>query len=349
MLITGANSGLGLRSARVLAAAGARVLMACRSPERGETALKAVTEAGGDAELITLDLADLGSVRAAAAEVAKRCPDGLDVLMNNAGVMATPKRHTADGFELQFGTNHLGHAALTWLLMPELAKRPGSRVVTLSSMAARGGRIDVTDPNFEHRRYLPTWAYGQAKLANLLFALELDRRLHAARRDITSTAERATPDTAAQDSPSTTGRDTAARPDIPTAAGPTPTTAKPDAGSAAGQDTISVAAHPGFTATELSNNMMRSRYSGAVRKIALVGAALADVVGQNVAMGALPQLYAATAPDVYGGEYIGPGNVGGTRGYPKKVALPRSALRSGVPEELWELTARLTGVAPDPA
>jgi protochlorophyllide reductase len=168
VLITGANSGLGLAAAGLLADRGARVLMACRSPERGKEALRTV---GGTAELVKLDLADLGSVREAAEDVRARTGDRLDVLMNNAGVMMTPKQRTADGFELQFGTNHLGHAALTWLLMPALRTVPGARVVTLSSMAARPGRVDLADPQFEHRRYQPNTAYSQAKLANLMFAL----------------------------------------------------------------------------------------------------------------------------------------------------------------------------------
>src|SRR5437763_4312447 len=180
VLVTGANSGLGLRAAEVLAGKGARVLMACRSPERGETALRAVTRNGGKAELVELDLADLGSVRTAAQRVRELTGDQLDVLMNNAGVMATPKRTTKDGFELQFGTNHLGHAALTWLLAPALRARPAARVVTLSSTAARPGRIDLADPNFEHRRYGAASGYYQAKLANLVFAMELDRRARAA-------------------------------------------------------------------------------------------------------------------------------------------------------------------------
>src|SRR5690349_5029946 len=127
-LVTGANSGLGLRTAQVLAGMGARVIMACRSPDRGQAA---VEKAGRNAELLELDLADLASVRKAAAEARDRTGDKIDVLVNNAGVFATPHNRTADGFELQFGTNHLGHAALTWLLMPAL--RDGGRVVTVAS------------------------------------------------------------------------------------------------------------------------------------------------------------------------------------------------------------------------
>ncbi|WP_026425147.1 oxidoreductase [Actinokineospora inagensis] len=185
VLVTGANSGLGLRTARVLAGRGALVIMACRSVERGRAALATVD---GPAELLTLDLADLASVRAAAAQVRERTGDRLDVLVNNAGVMATPKRATADGFELQLGTNHLGHAALTWLLMPALRQVPGARVVTVTSLAHRGTGFDLDDLNFEHRRYRSAAAYSQSKLANLVFALELHRRATGAGIDLVSVA-----------------------------------------------------------------------------------------------------------------------------------------------------------------
>lgn len=188
--VTGANSGLGLRTAEVLASKGARVLLGCRSPERGAKALDQVRAAAtGEApELVRLDLADLDSVREAAKKVEELSETKLDLLVNNAGVMATPRGHTKDGFETQFGTNHLGHAVLTWLLVPSLRNGSGARVVTLSSVAATGARIDVADPNFERRAYNPAAAYGQSKLANQVFALELDRRLRAAGEDIVSVA-----------------------------------------------------------------------------------------------------------------------------------------------------------------
>ncbi|MFR9729142.1 oxidoreductase [Saccharopolyspora sp. MS10] len=189
VLITGANSGLGLRSAHVLAARGARVLMACRNPERGRAAQRQVAaDAAVEPELVELDLADLSSVRAGAALVRERTGDRLDVLMNNAGVMAPPRGTTADGFELQIGTNHLGHAALTWLLMPALRTRPGARVVTLSSIGHRGGSLDLADLSFHRRRYSPSRAYAQSKLANLLFSFELDRRARRAGLDLRSIA-----------------------------------------------------------------------------------------------------------------------------------------------------------------
>ena len=166
VVVTGANSGIGLAAARELAWVGAHVVLAVRDPERGERAAGTVP---GDREVRQLDLADLASVRA----FAEAWSGPLDVLINNAGVMAVPQGRTADGFELQLGTNHLGHFALTGLLLPSIT----DRVVTVSSGAHRMGRIDLDDLNWERRRYRRWPAYGQSKLANLLFTLELERRL----------------------------------------------------------------------------------------------------------------------------------------------------------------------------
>jgi NAD(P)-dependent dehydrogenase (short-subunit alcohol dehydrogenase family) len=172
-IVTGANSGIGLRTALELARHGATVVLACRSAERGEKALATIRAAvpDGDVVLGSLDLADLASVRA----FAEANTSPLDLLINNAGVMALPHRTTADGFELQFGTNHFGHFALTGLLLPALLERPGARVVTLTSLLHLVGRIDFG--NLDAERGYHKWpAYGQAKLANLVFAKELDRR-----------------------------------------------------------------------------------------------------------------------------------------------------------------------------
>ncbi|GAA1203311.1 oxidoreductase [Prauserella alba] len=298
VLVTGANSGLGLHTARVLAARGATVLLACRSPERGKDALATIAAgAAAEPQLMELDLADLASVRRAAADIRERTGDTLDVLVNNAGVMAPPHETTPDGFELQFGTNHLGHAALTWLLMPALRTRPGSRVVTVSSLAARAGRIDTVDPHFEHRRYSPVAAYGQSKLANQVFALELDRRLRAA-----------------------------------------------------GEDVVSVAAHPGYSDTGLAPAMARAQRNVVLRTVMNVGGRLGGLLlAQSTERGAAPQLYAATAPDVSGGDYFGPLGPGQLRGKPGTVRPVDAAADPATGTALWDLTAELTGVTPDPA
>ncbi len=187
-LITGANSGLGLVCARELARAGAAVVLACRSAERGAAAVQEISRAvpGAQLELASLDLGSLTSVEAFA-EQFRSTHDGCDLLLNNAGVMAPPRRVTADGFELQFGTNLLGHFALTGRLLGALEGRADARVVTLSSIAHRTGRIDFEDLQSE-RRYSRWRAYGQSKLADLLFALELDRRLRAAGSTVKSLA-----------------------------------------------------------------------------------------------------------------------------------------------------------------
>lgn len=171
-VITGASSGLGLYSAYALAAKGATLLLACRSPERGARAVDQVrtTAPRARVELVRLDLSDLASVRAAAADIRERTDDQLHVLMNNAGVMGPPLGRTADGFETQMGTNHLGHAALTWLLMPALRQTAGARVVTVSSLAHRRTTLRLDDLNYERRRYNAFGAYSESKLANLMFA-----------------------------------------------------------------------------------------------------------------------------------------------------------------------------------
>ncbi len=180
ILITGANSGLGLQTATALAGAGATVLMACRNAEKAAAARAQVEAAvaGADVEFVPLDLADLSSVEAAADAVAAR-PRPLDVLVNNAGVMAPPQRRTADGFELQLGTNHLGHFALTGRLIEKLLAADAPRIVNVSSTAHRIGRMDFDDLGWE-QGYSRWPAYGRSKLANLLFTVELARRAEAA-------------------------------------------------------------------------------------------------------------------------------------------------------------------------
>jgi NAD(P)-dependent dehydrogenase (short-subunit alcohol dehydrogenase family) len=285
VLITGANSGLGLRSAKVLAGMGARVLLACRNAERGRAA---AVEAGSRAEFVELDLSDLASVRKAAAEVRERTGDKLDVLMNNAGVMGTPFIKTTDGFELQFGVNHLGHAALTWLLMP--AVRDG-RVVTVASQATKGMGLNLDDPNFERRRYSVAASYSQSKLANLIFMIELDRRARAA-----------------------------------------------------GLNLISAGGHPGMTDTNLLGNSLKLRDYKVLQSILVWGS---RQFCQSVENGSLPQLYAATAPDVQGGDYFGPKWMLEMWGPPVRVRPRAAALNEDLGRRLWEVTAELTGVTPD--
>jgi len=186
-LITGANSGIGYRAALELARHGAHVLLGCRNYEKGQAALdRLLCEAqGASAELVELDMASLASIRAFAAAFAAR-GIALDLLINNAGVMALPTRElTADGFERQFGTNHLGHFALTGLLIPQLLAAPAPRVVTVASLAHRNGKIDFDNLQSE-RRYKPWDAYGATKLANILFANELNRRAVAAHSKLAS-------------------------------------------------------------------------------------------------------------------------------------------------------------------
>ena len=178
-LITGANTGIGYEAARVLAGKGARVLLGCRSPERAAEARERILAAHPDADVVhlPLDLGSLDSVRKAADQVAAE--PRLDLLINNAGIMIPPRRLTADGFESQFGVNHLGHFALTGLLLEPVTRTPGSRVVTVSSSAHVSGRIDFDDLHAE-RGYGRMARYGMSKLANILFTYELARRLEAA-------------------------------------------------------------------------------------------------------------------------------------------------------------------------
>ena len=178
VLITGANSGLGWENARALAGAGAHVVMGCRNPEKAENALQRLLEVHPEAsaEILLMDMADLASIRSA---VERDGDEPLDLLINNAGIMGTDKATTADGFESQLGTNHLGHFALTGLLLDRLNAAPAARVVTVSSGGHRPGKIDFDDLQSE-RGYNRWVAYFQSKLANLLFTYELQRRLEAA-------------------------------------------------------------------------------------------------------------------------------------------------------------------------
>jgi NAD(P)-dependent dehydrogenase (short-subunit alcohol dehydrogenase family) len=191
VIVTGANSGIGLVAARELAGKGATVVVACRSTEKGEKAVEqmrgelAPNGGGAQFDVQALDLADLLSVRAFAETIKAAYPGGIDILINNAGVMASPRHETADGFELQFGTNHLGHFALTGLLFDELKKKPGARVVTLSSNGHKLGKLNFED--LQGKESYRRWgAYTQSKLANLVFALDLQTRIGEANLEMKS-------------------------------------------------------------------------------------------------------------------------------------------------------------------
>ncbi|MFI6997493.1 oxidoreductase [Nocardia sp. NPDC050175] len=272
-IVTGANSGLGAATVRALAGAGANVVLACRNVAKAE---QVAAPLGDRAVVRQLDLADLASVRAFA-----EATDRADVLINNAGVMALPELRTADGFEMQVGTNHLGHFALTGLLLDKISER----IVTVGSGAHIIGKIDLDDLNWEHRKYQRWPAYGQAKLANLMFARELHRRL-----------------------------------------------------TAAGSPKISVAAHPGYAATELMSHT--ESIQDAVMWLGNL------LLAQSAEMGALPTLYAATT-DVKPGGYYGPTGFRGLRGYPGRSGSSKASHDEAVARGLWELSEKLTGVTYD--
>ena len=281
-VVTGANSGLGLVTARELARAGARVVLASRSAEKGTSAAAQIASAvpGADLEPAVLDLADLDSVGTFAAGA----PDRLDLLINNAGVMAVPRRVTKQGFESHFATNHLGHFALTGLLLGRLLAAPAPRVVTVSSLMHRGGEINFDDLQGE-RGYSRWGAYQQSKLANLMFCFELQRRA-----------------------------------------------------TEAGSALLSMAAHPGYAATNLqaagSDRFYEQWFMAIGNKL----------FAQSAEMGALPTLYAATFPDLPGGTYVGPGGRNQQRGYPKVVGAASKAGDQQAWRRLWEVSETLTGV-----
>ncbi|MEU3183875.1 oxidoreductase [Streptomyces sp. NPDC006923] len=180
VVVTGANTGIGREAATMFARKGAHVVLACRDPRKGDDAVKRIRalRPSGSVRADLLDLADLDSV-GAFAEAFRAGHDRLDVLINNAGVMWSPLSRTKQGFELQFGTNHLGHFALTGQLLPLLLRTPGARVTTMSSLAQKFGRIDFDDLDWRRRSYSSGAAYNQSKLANMMFVLELQRRLEA--------------------------------------------------------------------------------------------------------------------------------------------------------------------------
>lgn len=294
-VVTGANSGLGYHTALELARRGARTVLACRDVLRGEEALGQlrVTLPSASLELRPMDLASLDSVRRFAADVVAAHPR-VDLLVNNAGVMAVPRQDTPDGFELQFGTNHLGHFALTGLLLPSLvaagtAHAP-ARVVTVSSMVHRSGRI-ARDDLMGERSYRPWVAYAQSKLANLLFFRELRRRLDAA-----------------------------------------------------GLPVASLAAHPGYAATNLAVAGPRLGGSRVRERLIRIGNA---VLAQPAAAGAWPSLRAAGDPGARSGDVFGPGGFLEQRGPAVRVDCSDAAKDDDTAAWLWDRSVTLTGVGFD--
>ncbi len=289
-IVTGCTSGIGYEAALALAAHGAEVIMAVRDTARGQACAARIRGAHPEARLtvMALDVASLASIR----EFAERASDTLarvDVLINNAGLGLQARRAvTLDGFERQFGTNHLGAFALTGRLMAALLRAPSPRVVAIASIAHRRGRINFDDLQTE-RPYNGRVAYGQSKLANLMFALELDRRARLA-----------------------------------------------------GSRLVSVAAHPGVATT---NFIAATGMPGLAARAINLGI---GVLGQNAEQGARPGLYAATMPDVVGGQYWGPNGLLEVRGAPALAQISAHALDRAAWERLWVESERLTGVTYPP-
>ncbi len=283
-VVTGIG-GLGYEDTLALAKAGAEVIIAGRNAASGAKAIARIKAAvtGAKVRFALLDLSDLASVRRFSDTVARE-RDSLDGLINNAGVMNPPKRmETVDGFELQFGTNYLGHFLLTAGLLPLLKRGKDPRVVTLSSVAARQGDIQFDDLNFTDA-YVPMKAYAQSKIACLMFALELQKRSDAGNWGISS-----------------------------------------------------LAAHPGVSRTNLLlNTPGGAGAAGVVRK-------LLSFLFQPVWQGALPTLFAATAPEATPGGYYGPDRLGETRGYPAEARVPAPAQDPETLRRLWAESERLTG------
>lgn len=279
-IVTGANRGLGLEIVAGLAGAGARVIMACRDAQKADQAIAEVQRRvpGADVRAMTLNLADLKSVREFANEFCDQYPS-LDLLVNNASAILVPLQKTVDGFEMHMGTNHLGPFVLTSLLLDRLRATPGSRIVNTGSMAHRmTPGIDFDDLNFSRKSYKDMDAYGKSKLATLMFTFELDRKLRQANSTVKA-----------------------------------------------------VAAHPGYTATnpDYGNFFMRL---------------MTRLMAQAPAMGALPALYAATSPDVVGGDYIGPDGFKQLGGYPTKVDCRAEAHDPKLCTRLWNLSEQLTSI-----
>jgi NAD(P)-dependent dehydrogenase (short-subunit alcohol dehydrogenase family) len=282
-IVTGSNSGIGYETAKVLAHKGATVVLACRNEARGNEAVGRIRGLHPDAtvELILLDLASLESI-GDFDQAFRKGHQRLDLLINNAGIMMPAERSmTSDGFELQLGVNHLGHFALTGLLLDRLLATDGSRVVNVASGAHHWGEIDFDDLHWERKSYKKVKSYGQSKLANLLFTAELQRRLKKA-----------------------------------------------------GAGTSALAAHPGWTATNLQDENPLIRF-------------LNPLLAMKPWQGALPTLYAATADEARPGEYYGPGGLTEMRGYPSVARRAKNARNREDAARLWGVSEKLVGIEYD--
>jgi len=288
-IVTGANSGIGYEATKVLAAKGAHVVMACRSVDKCTLAVEKIKREVEHASLtaMKLELGDLSSVRGFASAF-KEEHNSLDILCNNAAIMQAPKGVTVDGFETHLGVNHLGHFALTGLLINTILNTKNSRVVTVSSNAHKMGRFDFDDLKLD-KSYGRTSAYARSKLANLLFAYDLQRKLESC-----------------------------------------------------GSSSISVAAHPGYAATNLQ---ITGPGMGGGKLLVWIYKLLNRVMAQSAEMGALPILYAATAKDVVGADYIAPGGLGEWRGYPKKSMSSNASYDKDLAKKIWEISKDLTKIS----
>jgi NAD(P)-dependent dehydrogenase (short-subunit alcohol dehydrogenase family) len=288
IVVTGGNSGIGYEAALAFARKRAEVILACRDLGKARTAAAQITGSatGANVKVMELDLSNLASVRGFS-DAFHLQHEALHVLCNNAGVMAIPYRQTADGFEMQFGTNHLGHFALTGLLLDRLIATEGARVVNVSSTGHRFGSIRFDDLQWKNG-YRKWRAYGQSKLANLLFTLELQRKVDAA-----------------------------------------------------GKKLMAVACHPGYAATNLQAVGPQMSGQSVFGYLSEVGN---QYLAQSAAMGALPTEYAAVAPDVRGGDYIGPDGMAELWGNPVHVGRSATAQDAAVASRLWEVSEQLTNV-----
>jgi protochlorophyllide reductase len=283
VLVTGSNTGIGLETAAALACAGATTVLACRNVDKAEAARTDIKRRGarGEVEILRLDLASQAQIVDAAADALERFPR-IDRLINNAGVMADERAETEDGHELLLGTNHFGHFAFTGRILPALLAAPNSRIVTVTSLSQKVGRLRWDDLNLIDR-FRPFVAYAQSKLANITFAVALQKRL-----------------------------------------------------AAAGEDTASLAAHPGFADTGILRNHKRQP-SRLERR-------LGERFVQTPADASRPSLRAATDPSAYGGEFYGPSRRFETNGPPVPVRPSRRALDEEQQQRLWAVSVEHTGV-----